>query len=290
MKGHLVLPAPGVELRLCVPDSTEPNVLAIRGGEYPVPLRGLFAVLRKAIPPPAKVLDLGGYLGGFGLAAAAAGYEVVIVEANPDNANWIRESVSLNRFAHGVTLVETAVGATDGWANFHAEGPYGHIEREGGDSVTRRVRQMTLPTLLHQVSWQSPDFIKMDIEGSEGAVLRGAASWFAEGHRPMLLYEANGHTLSWFGDSPLVLRRILTAIGYRHYEVEDDGRLRVPTRFEPRVVMDYLASVRPLVPVLPRRSAWKLLRRTAAALRRDSRPARVHVWRALRGVLTSHVA
>ena len=290
MEGYLVSPAPGLELRLCVPDSTEPNVLAIRGGEYPVPLRGLFAALREATPLPAKVLDLGGYLGGFGLAAAAAGYEVVIVEANPDNASCIRESVSLNQFPHGVTLVETAVGATDGWTNFHAEGPYGYIEREGGGPATRRVRQVTLPTLLRQVSWQSPDFIKMDIEGSEGAVLRGAASWFAEGHRPVLLYEANGHTLSWFGDSPLVLRGILTDLGYRQYEVEDDGRLRVPTRFEPRVVMDYLASVRPLAPVLPRRSAWKLLRRTAAALRRDSRPARLHVWRALWGALTSHVA
>ena len=58
MKGHLVLPAPGVELRLCVPDSTEPNVLAIRGGEYPVPLRGLFAVLRKAESLPHVLVGL----------------------------------------------------------------------------------------------------------------------------------------------------------------------------------------------------------------------------------------
>jgi FkbM family methyltransferase len=285
MDGYVVSPAPEVAFRIAVPESTDPNVKAIRDGTYPPPLQGLFTALTATTPKPARVLDLGGYLGAFGMAAAAAGYEVAIVEANPENASWIRRSIALNRFTHPVKLVETAVGEREGWVEFHAEGPYGHVQQNGSSGGVR-VKQVTLPALMHQLGWESPAFIKMDVEGSEGGVLRGAAQWFAKGHRPVLLYEANGHTLSWFGDSQQGLRRFLVERGYYEYEVENDGQLREPTRFEPRVVVDYLVSARPLSPVAPRRTGWQLLRRTAGALRRNSRPARRHVFRALKDAFT----
>jgi FkbM family methyltransferase len=286
MDGYVVSPAPGVTFRISVPESNDPNVLAIRDGSYPPPLQGLFMALTATTPKPARVLDLGGYLGAFGMAAAAAGYEVAIVEANPENASWIRRSIGQNRFPYQVQLVETAVGEREGWVEFHAEGPYGHVQQTGRPGSVR-VKQITLPMLMHQLGWDSPAFIKMDVEGSEGGVLRGAAQWFAKGHRPVLLYEANGHTLSWFGDSQQGLRRFLVERGYYEYEVEDDGQLREPTRFEPRVVVDYLVSARPLSPVAPQRTRWQLLRRTAAALRRNSRPARRHVFRALKDAVTA---
>lgn len=283
MDGYVVSPAPGVTFRISVPESNDPNVLSIRHGSYPPALQPLFTALTATTPTPARVLDLGGYLGAFGMAAAAAGYDVAIVEANPENATWIRQSVALNQFAHEVKLIEVAVGETEGWVEFHAQGPYGHVQQKG-QSGGIRVKQTTLPLLMRELGWDAPAFIKMDVEGSEGGVLRGARSWFAEGHRPTFLYEANGHTLHWFGDSPAVLRSTLKAFGYQQYEVEADGSIRVPTTFEPRVVVDYLASMTPL-PALPRRSAWKVLRRTAAALKRKSRPSRVHVVRELLGVM-----
>jgi FkbM family methyltransferase len=277
--GYLVAPLQGVSLRLCVPETDEPSVRAIRSGQYPPALQGLLAVLRSSVDPPARVLDLGGYVGAFGLAAAAAGYSVVIVEANADNVAWIDRSIDANQLASRVRVLQTAVGEVNGYATFHAEGPYGHVQPDASEGT--RVRQMTLPAVIAAVDWESVDFIKMDVEGSEGRVFRGAGEWLASGHRPVVLYEANGHTLRWFGDSPLGLRRFLAKHGYIQYEVQDDGRLRQPSHFEPRVVMDYLASTRPLSPVLPSRTPWQVARRTAAALARQSRPARVHVWRAL---------
>jgi FkbM family methyltransferase len=281
--GFTVCPAGGQPFLLALPDSGEPNVRTIRSGTYPPSLQKLFTALASTTPAPARVLDLGGYMGAFGLAAAAAGYEVAIIEANPDNARWIRKSISLNRFPHPVKLVETAVGQTEGWVGFHAEGPYGHVQQDDLESGIR-VRQTTLPLLMGEIDWDSPDFIKMDVEGSECGVLRGALDWFAQGHRPTFLYEANGHTLHWFGDSPAVLRSILRAAGYHQYEVEPDGKARTPTAFEPRVVVDYIASAKPL-PSLPRSPAWKVARRTLVALRRNSQPGRLHVLRVLRGLL-----
>jgi FkbM family methyltransferase len=284
-----VSPAADVTFWMCVPESNEESVVAIRSGQYPVTLRALFSTLRAVVPQAAKVLDLGGYLGGFGLAAAAAGHEVVIVEANSDNADWIRRSIAHNVFPRPVTLVEGAVGETDRWVNFHPNGPWGHVEVNAALSAAR-VQMMTLPRLLASVGWDSPAFIKMDVEGSEGGVFRGAGRWFDAGHRPLILYEANGHTLRWFGDSPLTLRRFLASRGYYQYELQEDGVIRLPSRFEPRVVVDYLASPEPLPGVLPARSAWKVMRRTAAALRRPSWPARIHVLHALRDALTRDLA
>ena len=210
---------------------------------------------------------LGGYLGGFGLAAAALGYEVVIVEANPQNARAIRASIAGNSFAHAVGLVEAAAGPSDGEVNFVANGPWGHVAATGSNPAgTCAVRQLSLVGVIRETGWVAPDFIKMDVEGSEARVLRGARSWFLEGHKPTLLYEANGHTLAWFGDSPAMLRHLVGSFGYHQYEVEQTGGLRIPSSFEPWCIVDYVASAKPLFPVQPARSAWQVLRRTAAAL------------------------
>jgi FkbM family methyltransferase len=200
---------------------------------------------------------------------------------------WIRTSIDQNVFSSPVRVVEAAVGEASGRVSFHANGPWGHVESTDIRPGTSNVEMMTFPSLLASVGWDAPDFIKMDVEGSEGGVLRGAHSWFSAGHRPVILYEANGHMLQRFGDSPLTLRRFLAVLGYYQYELQDDGVMRVPSRFEPRVVVDYVATPSPVRDVLPPRSPWKVMRRTAAAVRRNSWPARIHVLRALREAVLS---
>jgi len=288
---HVVSVAPEVTVRVVVPeDSVEPNAVAMRRGEYPATLRPLITVLRALAAPGSKVLDLGGYLGGFALAAAALGYDVVVVEASELNASCIRRSVAANAFVHPVRVLQAAVGATNGSVNFCAHGPWGHVETpNAADSSTGVVRQLTLPAVLQEVGWTEPDFIKMDVEGSEVRVLRSAASWFREGHRPTLLYEANGHTLDWFGDSPAALRALVAAFGYVQYEVDEEGRLRQPNGFEPWCVMDYLASPKPLTDALPARTFLQLAGRTMRALRAPSSPARKYAWKTLKGLFTGMV-
>jgi FkbM family methyltransferase len=286
MASLTISPRPGLQFRMQLIDSPEPAVVALRRGEYPLSLRGVFSALETVAAPPSKVLDLGGYIGGFGLAAAAAGYEVAIVEANPRNAARIRDSARENTFAYPVKILEAAVGSAEGTVTFCADGPHGHVQSDkSSDRVTATVRQMTFAQALSEIGWLAPDFIKMDIEGSEGIVLRSALPWFAQGHRPILLFEANGHTLNWFGDSPRSLRSIVSQLGYSEYEVNDQGRLQMPSRFEPRCVMDYLASPTPLRAVLPARSPAQLLRRTAAALRSPSPEARRYTRRVLWNLL-----
>jgi FkbM family methyltransferase len=64
--------------------------------------------------PSTTVVDVGGFLGDFGLAAAAVGCSVVIFEVQPKQVELIQASISLNGFQDRVTLVNAAVSNTSG--------------------------------------------------------------------------------------------------------------------------------------------------------------------------------
>src|SRR5262245_7168000 len=151
MRPLTISPRPGVSFQILVPSAPEQAVVALQRGEYPLSLRTLFAALEASVAPPAGVLDLGGYLGGFGLvrAAAAAGYEVAIVEASSANVDWIRRSLGVNTFRFPPTVLQAAVGSNGGSVSFCAKGPHGHIETVGSTDVsTETVRQLSISDVL----------------------------------------------------------------------------------------------------------------------------------------------
>ena len=270
---------------MSVPEGQDPKLALYQQGLLPPEVKALLATLGRCVPPGSRVLDLGGYIGAFGLGAAALGYDVVIVEANPQNAAFIEASIASNTFARPVRLVSAAIGAKRGAVRFVSNGPWGHVAT-ATDADTVSVPQYPLPDLLSQVGWTAPDFIKMDIEGSEALMLAGAAAWFAEGHRPTLLYEANAVTLAWFDASPRQLNHQIDALGYHRYEMDDDGQLRSLARFEPRCLVDYVASPVPLAAAAPH-SLWKTCKRTGRALMHPApearRYTRAHLWDTLTG-------
>ena len=269
VKRRIVTPETSFEL--CVPDGNDSKLAVYHAGRLPQEVSALLSVLTRTTVRGSKVLDLGGYIGGFGLGAAALGYNVTIVEANPQNAVLIQQSINANRLQ--VQLVPAAIGATPGEVRFVSDGPWGHVAT-AGDANTVAVPQHTLPQLLTAVGWTTPAFIKMDVEGSEANMLAGAREWFAQGHRPVILYEANAVTLQWFHSTPKHLNTLIDSLGYYRYEMADDGGLRIPIAFEPRVLVDYVASPVPLSDVAPALSTWKIFKRTVRALRHPASVAR----------------
>jgi FkbM family methyltransferase len=242
----------------------------------------LVQALQATTPAGGKVLDLGGYIGGFAIAAATAGYQVVTVEANPQNAACIRESIAANDFAHPVRLIEGAIGAESrDLVSFVSNGPWGHVSTSrSADPPTGGVRMYTLPEVLAIAGWTAPEFIKMDVEGSELQAMKGAEEWFAAGHRPTILYEANAFTLDWFGVTPADLNRTFDTLGYHRYELDEDGTFRAPGSFEPRCLVDYVVSDTRLTHAA-RRSLWSICKLTVRALQNPSPKARKHTWQVL---------
>lgn len=187
------------------------------------------------------VLDVGAHIGTFTLAAAAAGCQVLAIEAAPVNADLLRRSVHRNGF-HGVRVASAAVSDEPGTVQFCPIGPWGTVTNGRASALAREVPAVTIDELLFELAIPPPKFVKMDIEGSEIKALRGMTSVLALDDAPALLLESNGHTLNLLGVTPSELLRDIEAFGYTAYMVH--GRRLVPftsAELQPRTEVDYLA-------------------------------------------------
>lgn len=147
------------------------------------------------------VLDVGGHIGYTALFFAAAAHEgqVHVFEPAPDNLRYIRRNIAGKT---NITLVESALGASVGSAQLFIDGlsgqnnslageRYAEIQRENAFvSATQyyaTVPMTTIDAYCHETR-ASPGFLKVDVEGFELAVLRGAAETLEE-HHPVLMVE-----------------------------------------------------------------------------------------------------
>ena len=252
--------------------SRDPHARELAAGVYPASCRHLFSLLRDRAPRGGRILDVGGYIGGFTLAAAARGYEVACVEASPANVAILEKAVQLNGFDR-VHIVHAAASDRDGTVAFLPNGPWGWVvSPEDHSERVVRVPCVRLDHVLSTLGWDTVDFIKLDVEGSELAALRGLAD-FCGGRLPPIVFECNGHTLAHHGIEPARLTAAFEQLGYRLYSIEGAVLRPVePGGYQADCLVDYLAT-RELPKPLMRHSAGKPLgrdevkRRTLRSLR-----------------------
>jgi FkbM family methyltransferase len=122
------------------------------------------------------VVDIGANIGIFSvLAAERQSRRVFAFEPYPENIRFLRRNVSANRMVN-VTVCESAVSGLSGWQRLYANtNPAGHslyaasaADRSPADI---RVLTTTLPEIMDTNRLDRVDFLKIDCEGSEGAIL-----------------------------------------------------------------------------------------------------------------------
>lgn len=203
-----------------------------RGLRYPITLpadKGIWTgtyelelaqAMAQAVPRGSVCLDIGGWRGFFGgvMALAGAG-RVVIFEPLPANAAQIRRMIELNP-GLPVELMEAAVSDTDGEIEFclMPETSMGKVAassfQSGTDGGQRiRVRTVGLDNLIARGQLAAPAVMKIDVEGAELLVLRGARQVLAA-HRPTLFMEIHSRALG------CECRTLLTELGYQVQVVE----------------------------------------------------------------------
>ena len=220
--------------------AVDPVTLALANGQGFLS-QELVDLMLDMVGPDDLVLDLGAHIGTFALAAAAAGCSVLAVEASSDNAALLRASASANGFRH-LRVVAAAVGDHPGWVDFCARGPWGHVATPAVDLPRQTVLAVTIDELLTELALPDPAFVKMDIEGSEVAALRGMRRLLERDDAPPVLYESNGHTLAFFGSSPQQLVAEFADLGYTSYLVESDRLVRIdPREMQPQTEVNCLA-------------------------------------------------
>jgi FkbM family methyltransferase len=132
-------------------------------------------------------IDCGANLGWFTVVAAARGAHVVAFEPFPPNAALLRENTRRNRLTETVEAHEAALGSAPGVARLHLSDDNQGDHRVVNGSTRRRsvdVNVTTVDTVLHG---RAPTVLKLDTQGSEVAILRGAAAALAT--NPMIVIE-----------------------------------------------------------------------------------------------------
>lgn len=137
------------------------------------------------IEPDEVVLDVGAAFGSYAFPAAALGAKVYAWSPEDPDASIIEQSLMENTFPHPVTVYRTGVYSRDGWLapasqRFSAGGPL--------DKDETWIQVETLDSWVSRQQLDRIDWIKLDVEGAEVEVLKGALCTITK-YCPKLLVE-----------------------------------------------------------------------------------------------------
>lgn len=212
-------PCRGVRFETDLSDRVQRQMWA---GAYETHLRDCFRVLLK---PGDTYADIGAHIGFHAVSAAfsvgAAG-RVWAFEADPEMYKRLVRNLSQFRWANALnnaiwektgtfTFERSASRHESGWGTLTAV-------RDLGQGEHLNVNAVSLDEWRERFQINRLDSIKIDAEGSELAILRGARATL-DRFRPIIVLEMNGVLLEQAGTSPEAIARHLTGLQYRLYRL-----------------------------------------------------------------------
>ncbi|UUX48389.1 FkbM family methyltransferase [Nisaea acidiphila] len=142
------------------------------------------------ITPDSLFIDVGAHFGLYSLEVAASVERVrcVAIEPHPHNFDVLKNAIEYNHLSGVVSCVRAAAGGANGLGNLRANTSMGHhvSYEDGGKSAgSIQVPVVTLDSVIGSFCEIEPEadcYLKIDVEGRELQVLRGA-SRLLEGDR-----------------------------------------------------------------------------------------------------------
>jgi FkbM family methyltransferase len=194
------------------------------------------------LPRGGIIFDVGAYRGITAQLFARAASKVYAFEAMPENAESIRRVLKLRSISN-VLVHQAAVSDAIGTSDFHI------LESKGHNSLgkvntskylyTIKVPTITLDDFTEQSKIPSIDFLKIDVEGFELEVLKGAAGLLSSKRIKMILFEANTPVLASIGRQ---LAPIYEFMRSHSYAITDlDGEALTVSQFTGITFGDVLA-------------------------------------------------
>jgi FkbM family methyltransferase len=184
------------------------KILRILGGTYEPEQTRLF---QQRITAGATVLDIGAHVGYYTLLASALvgpNGRVVAFEPNPENHGFLRRHMRLNDVTN-VTMEDVAVSDSTGTASF-AFGTGSGTGRLAEHGVLE-VRTVRLDEYCREQGVE-PDVLKIDVEGAELTVLRGADEVIRSRHPVIFLSthgeDVHGECLAWLSERSYAVQPI----------------------------------------------------------------------------------
>jgi FkbM family methyltransferase len=206
------------------------------------------------------VIDVGANIGAQALPLArrmsAAGRVIAVEPADAAMAR-LRDNCALNpALVSKMTLVHRALVAPGEqatptyFASWPLTRPAGAHPVHQGAPEPSSARGSTLDGLIDELGLTHVDLIKLDVDGNELPVLKGATATLAR-HHPIIVFELAPYLLEERGEAPTALTRLFVDHGYTLY----DERTMKPLPVAGAAVVDdipaggsvnVIAAVRPL--------------------------------------------
>lgn len=189
--------------------------------------------VQRFLQPGMTVLDIGAYYGLYSLLAATvvggAG-QVIAFEPGPYQRKRLLFHVWLNGLRN-LRVESVGLGNIEGEETFFsvpgaAAGYSGLRPPESADPVVSiRVQVLTLDAYLREHSVTTVDFIKIDVEGGELDVFKGAENLLRKENRPVILCELQDIRTKAWGHKANDTAAFLESFGYRWFRPLPGGNL-----------------------------------------------------------------
>jgi FkbM family methyltransferase len=162
------------------------------------------------------LFDIGASYGAFSFVAAHFGGTAVAVDPSPIATRLIKLQTRLNGYDKHIRIVEACVGDAVGEAEMLSSGVFsdGYMRMALGrsNSELTKTRAVTIDQLTDQFG--PPTHIKIDVEGYEGAVVRGAKRTLTR-LAPLVFLELHNEMIRSEGGDP---SRVLDDLAEMNYE------------------------------------------------------------------------
>jgi FkbM family methyltransferase len=187
-------------------------------------------VILKFLTEAGIFIDVGANIGTVAIPIAKARpyASIICVEADPRIQRLLRHNLNRNGCGH-VRVVSCIAGATDGRFVAFYRAP---DDRFGMGSVGPQfteppimLEERSLDRMITRVDIHRVDVIKMDVEGAELGVLRGANRLLTSERPPTIILEFSDWAEARIaGQQPGDAQALLLAKGYRLFRLEGGGR------------------------------------------------------------------
>ncbi|HZV88633.1 MAG TPA: FkbM family methyltransferase [Candidatus Binatus sp.] len=204
---------------------------ALLEGRFEDPERAFVA---RFLKPGMTVLDIGAHKGLYSLISAfkiGSSGRVYAFEPSPRERKRLNQHIRLNR-CRNVCVFDFALGESEGDADlFVVQGTETGCNSLRRPDVAQPVRSVRVPVkvldeVLREQKILAIDFIKLDVEGAERDVLKGAEKLLERQLRPVIFAEVQDlRTEPWGYPAKEIIEHLLQR-NYRWFKIDADGWLQ----------------------------------------------------------------
>ena len=138
------------------------------------------------------IIDIGAHIGMYTVELGKKAKRIHSFECSPKSYNYLCSNILLRHLSYKVSTYNVALSDKEGTTNYYIRDPLDG----GGNGISAFENDKTIPTIdvpmktLDSFNLTNINFIKIDVEGHEEYVLRGAIKTLENNNYPKILFES----------------------------------------------------------------------------------------------------